>query len=97
MLLSVTNKVEIDRQVKINRLFFWIGIIGLAAAMAVLFLFAGNPYLVFLGYPFLIIGLILSKRGSFNNRRHGGGGYKIASEEKLIAATLDGSPARYHL
>jgi hypothetical protein len=97
VLLSVTNKVEINRQVKINRLFFWIGIIGLAAAMAVLFLFAGNPYLVFLGYPFLIIGLILSKRGSFNNRRHGVGGYKIASEEKLIASALDGSPARYHL
>lgn len=97
MLLSVANKVEIDRQVKLNRIFFWIGILGLVAAMAVLFLFAGNPYLVFLGYPFLILGLILSKRGSFNNRRHGIGGYKIASEEKLIATALDGSPSRYHL
>lgn len=97
MLLSVANKVEIDRQVQRNRLFFWLGIAGLIAAMAVLFFFAGNPILVFLGYPFLILGLILSKRGSFNNRRHGVGGYKIASEEKLLAAALDGSPPRYHL
>jgi hypothetical protein len=97
VLLSVANKVEIDRQVKLNRLFFWLGIVGLVAAMAVLFLFAGNATLVFLGYPFLILGLIFSKRGSFNNRRHGIGGYKIASEEKLLASALDGSPSRYHL
>jgi hypothetical protein len=97
VLLSVTNKVEVDRQKKINRIFFWAGIIGLASAMGILFINAGNPYLVFLGYPFLIFGLILSKRGSFNNRRHGIGGYKIASEEKLIASALEGVPPRYHL
>lgn len=97
MLLSVNNKAEVDRQVKRNRTYFWIGIAGLVAAMAVLFVNAGNPGLVFLGYPFLILGLILSKRGSFNNRRHGIGGYKVASEEALIAATLEGVPPRYHL
>jgi hypothetical protein len=97
VLLSVSNKVEVARQIKINRLFFWIGIIGLAAAMGILFVNAGNPYLVFLGYPFLILGLILSKRGSFNNRRHGVGGYKVASEDALIANALDGVPPRYHL
>ncbi len=97
MLLSVTNKVEVERQIRINRIFFWAGIIGLAAAMGILFINASNAGLVFLGYPFLILGLILSKRGSFNNRRHGVGGYKIASEEKLLASTLEGVPPRYHL
>lgn len=97
MLLSVNNKVEVERQIRMNRIFFWAGIIGLAAAMGILFINAGNAGLVFLGYPFLILGLIFSKRGSFNNRRHGVGGYKIASEEALLASNLEGVPPRYHL
>lgn len=101
MLFSVVNKAEVDKQIKRNRLFFWIGIGGLLASMAVLLISAGDPglaMLVFLlGYPFLIIGLIFSKRGAFNNRRHGKGGYNIKSEEAYIAEALEGVPSRYHL
>jgi hypothetical protein len=50
-----------------------------------------------LGYPLLAAGVILSKRGSFNNRAYGVGGYKLKSEEVMINETLKGVPPRYHL
>ncbi len=66
--------------------------------MASLFLGAGYPTLVFLvGYPFLILGVVLSKRGAFYNRRFGIGGYQVKSEEDQIQEELKGVPPRYHL
>ena len=101
MLLSISNKAEVMRQTKRNRLFFWLGVAGLLASMVTLIASAGNASLAglvfILGYPFLILGLVLSKRGAFNNRRHGVGGYKIKSESDMIAETLEGVPPRYHL
>ncbi len=101
MLLSVTNKLEVQRQIKRNRLLFWLGVLGLVASMSVLVISAGDPTLaglVFLvGYPFLILGLVASKRGAFNNRRHGIGGLKIKSEADQLAETLEGVPTRFHL
>ncbi len=101
MLLSISNKVEVDRQTKRNKVFFWLGVAGLLLSMTTLLLSAGNASLAglvfLLGYPFLIIGLVLSKRGAFNNRRHGIGGYKIKSESALISEELASIPPRYHL
>lgn len=101
MLLSVVNKVEVERQKKLNRYFFWAGILGLLGSMAVLIVSAGDanlaPLVFLLGYPFLILGLILSKRGAFSNRRHGVGGYQLKSEPETIVTTLEGMPSRYHL
>ncbi len=101
MFLSVSNKVEVERQVKRNRIMFWIGVVGLLVSMATLIVSAGSPSLASLvfviGYPFLILGLVLSKRGAFNNRRHGVGGYKIKSESELIGDEIQGVPPRYHL
>jgi hypothetical protein len=66
--------------------------------MASLLVGAGEPTLVFvLGYPLLIVGVLLSKRGAFNNRRHGVGGYQTKSEEVQIEDQLKGVPPRYHL
>ncbi len=120
MLLSVVNKVEVARQVRRNRILFWIGVAALVASMITLLISAFSPAvapdasaevrkaaadeaafrstLVFLlGYPFLIIGLLASKRGAFNNRRHGIGGYQIKNEPDLLSNALEGVPPRYHL
>ncbi len=101
MFLSVSNTAEVKRQTTLNRRLFWVGVAALLGAMVVLVVSAGNAslaVLVFLlGYPFLILGLVLSKRGSFNNRRHGLGGYKIKSESEMISEALQGVPPRYHL
>ena len=96
----VTNKAEVDRRVKRNRLLFWLGVGCLVGSMASL-LIGANPSLASLvfifGYPLLAAGVILSKRGSFNNRAFGVGGYKLKSEEVLIDDALKGVPPRYHL
>lgn len=101
MLLSVANRVEVAKQVKRNRQFFWVGVLGLVASMITLVITTGDvqlaPLVFVLGYPFLILGLIFSKRGAFNNRRHGIGGYQIKSETDLIVDALEGVPPRYHL
>ncbi|HEX2910117.1 MAG TPA: NERD domain-containing protein [Chloroflexia bacterium] len=101
MLLSISNKAEVQREIRLNRILFWLGVACLLSSMLVLFVSAGLPSLaslVFLiGYPALIIGLLLSKRGAYTNRRHGVGGYKIAPESDMLAEELSSLPARYHL
>lgn len=97
-MLVVSNQSLVDSRVKRNRLFFWGGVVCLVGSMASLLFGAGEPALVFVvGYPLLILGVILSKRGAFNNRRHGVGGYQIKSEESQIEEQLKGVPPRYHL
>lgn len=101
MILSVDNKVEVARHIKRNRLLFWIGVVALLASMVTLLVSAGEPSLAglvfLLGYPFLILGLVMSKRGAFNNRRFGLGAIKLKSESDTIATELEGVPPRYHL
>lgn|GEM_PF-1819219 len=58
---------------------------------------ASTYVIFFVGYPLLIAGVILSKRGSFNNKKFGRAGYKTQAEEKLIDEQLKGVPPRYHL
>lgn len=96
----VTNKTEVARRISRNRLLFWVGIGCLVASMSSLLVGADPAHagIVFvLGYPLLIAGVILSKRGSFNNRRFGIGGYKLRSETTMIDEALKGVPPRYHL
>jgi hypothetical protein len=73
----------------------------LLASMVTLLVSAGDPRLAglvfLLGYPFLILGLVMSKRGAFNNRRFGLGAVKLKSESDMIAEALQGVPPRYHL
>jgi hypothetical protein len=101
VILSISNKAEVARHIKRNRRVFWVGVVALIAAMITLLITAWLPTLsglVFLlGYPFLILGLVMSKRGSFHNRRHGMGAIKIQSEADLLADVLEGVPPRYHL
>ena len=96
----VTNKAEVSRRIQRNRLIFWLGVGCLVGSMGSL-LIGANPAaasIVFIvGYPLLAAGVLLSKRGSFNNRRFGVGGYKLRSEEVLIDEALKGVPPRYHL
>ena len=97
-MLVVTNQAEVDKRVNRGRIFFWAGVVCLVGSMISLLFGAGQPALVFvLGYPLLIVGVILSKRGAFNNRRHGVGGYQAKSEEVQIEEELKGVPPRYHL
>src|SRR5690348_3546837 len=69
--------------------------------MVTLLVSAGEPALAglvfLLGYPFLILGLVMSKRGAFYNRRFGLGAVKLKSESDLIADELQTVPPRYHL
>ncbi|MEI6043428.1 MAG: nuclease-related domain-containing protein [Chloroflexota bacterium] len=97
-MLVITNQAFVDKQISRNRLLFWIGVGCLLASMVALFLGAGVPMLVFLfGYPLLILGVILTKRGAFGNRRHGVGGYQTKSEAVEIEAVLKNVPPRFHL
>ncbi len=97
-MLVVTNQATVQKRIQRNRLFFWAGVVCLIGSMASLLLGASIPQLVFIfGYPLLILGVILSKRGAFQNRRHGIGGYQIKSEEGNIEEELKGVPPRYHL
>jgi hypothetical protein len=98
-MLTVTNKAEAETIVRGNRLMFWIGVGCLLGSMTSLFLAGGSdPTAIFVfGYPMLILGVILTKRGAYNNRRQGIGGYKMPSEVELIDNALGGVPPRYHL
>lgn len=97
-MLVISNQAVINKNVQRNRLFFWLGVGFLVASMASLLFGAGEPTLVFVfGYPFLILGVILTKRGAFGNRRHGIGAYQVKSEEVQIEEQLKGVPPRYHL
>jgi hypothetical protein len=98
-MLTVTNKTEVKTVVRANRIMFWIGVGCLFGSMASLFMGGGNdPTLIFVfGYPMLILGVILTKRGAYNNRRQGLGGYKLPSEVEVIDNALGGVPPRYHL
>lgn len=101
MILSVNNKVEVARQIKRNRIIFWVGVVALLASMVTLLVSAGEPALAglvfLLGYPFLILGLVMSKRGAYHNRRFGLGAVKLKNESDLIADELQTVPPRYHL
>lgn len=97
-MLVISNQAVVDKDVQRNRIFFWAGVGCLAGSMISLLFGAGEPTLVFvLGYPLLILGVILTKRGAFGNRRHGMGAYQIKSEEAQIEEQLKGVPPRYHL
>ncbi len=97
-MLVVTNEAILEKRVKRNRLFFWAGVVCLLGSMTSLLLGAGEPALVFvLGYPLLIVGVMLTKHGAYNNRRHGVGGYQVSSEEVQIENELKGVPPRFHL
>lgn len=99
-MLVVTNKTEVAKRIRRNRFMFWLGMGCLLGSMLTLFAGASPNLagLVFLfGYPLLAIGVILSKRGSFNNRRYGVGTVNIKSEGQMIDDALKGVPTRYHL
>jgi hypothetical protein len=96
----VTNKAAVARGIQRNRFLFWLGVGCLVGSMGSLLLGADPSrasFVFILGYPLLAAGVILSKRGSFNNRAYGVGGYKLKSEEVMINETLKGVPPRYHL
>lgn len=96
----VTNKTEVAKRIRRNRLMFWLGMGCLLGSMLSLFASAdprGATFVFIFGYPLLAIGVILSKRGSFNNRRYGVGTVNIKSEDQMIDDALKGVPNRYHL
>jgi hypothetical protein len=98
-MFTVTNKTEVNKAIQGNRLMFWIGVGCLFGSMTSLFIGGGSdPTTIFVfGYPMLFVGVVLTKRGAFNNRRHGQGGYRQPSEADIIENALSGVPPRYHL
>ncbi|MEI7555948.1 nuclease-related domain-containing protein [Candidatus Chlorohelix sp.] len=97
----VTNKAELKKRIRNNRIMFWGGVAGLVGSMLTLLIVGSSPqgafFIIIFGYPLLFLGIFLSKRGSYNNRRHAIGGYRLLSEEQDIERQLKSTPPRYHL